>query len=510
MSLPTYEEFLAETQRVAEEFRARHGRDPNAADIRHNSIRRLKLGWSHEEIVNDINGIAVSVQEKPFAKERYDELISEAPAIEVQYTAKFGHPPSPWDLAHNDWRRLMEGYSHLLLMRDLGAEPADIDARHEEIMSRIEERHRQRLTMPGGPSPTTRPEPVIRGVGGSEYGIFVNPAIKRQEMADGYNALGLRHTRVNAMNAWAWRQHPAYPGTIDGLVPLIRPNLDERWDLDAWNERYFEELPIFIDEQNAAGVLPVFTLLELYSWNRHRKPTNVGQDTLPFHYNINGVEWHDSDEAERLEAHLPGTAALYTIARPDEWLSRFIKKFVQAASSRGGVYGIETANEMPEKPLHARIFDRCREAGFTGPIQTNRHEDEPSQYPNMMGDRPYDAIAFHGRARMDDLRQDNEENPDRPRTFIDMFEHNYDGPKYDFSKIVFSSDGCRRSGRPVETTYDWDDLAEVARYVMSYGCPYEHQMTTKMQWVYEGRIDVESMLRIDGPFLRRLKEWENA
>lgn len=349
---------------------------------------------------------------------------------------------------------------------------------------------------PSGPSPT-RPDAVIAGVGASEYGLLTNTTIDRLGFAQALIELEMRHTRVGLMNAWSWRKHPSYAGTVDGLIPILRPALDAPWNLDAWNEEYFDELRALVDLLNGYGVLPVFTIWELYSWNSERKPTPVGQHLLPFQHNVNGLSWSNDE-------------AFGTIGTQGDWLDRFIGKFSEAVA--GTACGAETANESPEKAMHARIFDSLRRHGFTGPIQCNRHEDKPSQYANMisgveagiMDTRAYDAIAFHGRARMSDLDEHNDEPKQRPETFRKMFKHAYQGPTYDFSKIVFSSDGCRQSGAPIERTYDWDALAEVAAYVLSHGSVFEHQLTTKMRWFYNGRIDVADVLNIDGPFLRRI------
>jgi hypothetical protein len=352
---------------------------------------------------------------------------------------------------------------------------------------------------PHGDAPLTRPEPKIVGIGCSEYGALVNTQIDIEAFLNVLGELGCKNTRIGLMNAWAWRETPEVPGSNNGLIPLNRPAYPhEPWDVTDWNPAYFQALREATDIANKAGIVPVYTFLELYSWST-RKPGPMQRFT-PFHHNVNGFRWTDDE-------------ALYVMCSPGDWLWSFAGKVSEALA--GTSAGIEPFNEGPEKALHARIFDAFRSQGFTGPIQCNRNEDKPSQYANMitgvephiLDTRAYDAIAFHGRSSMKWIDHEEDEPAQRPKSFRSMFEHDYRGPKYDPAKVVFSSDGCRQPSHfAVEDTYNWAELSEVARYVTSHGSPFEHQAVTKMRWFKEGRFDLDDIRNIDGPFIRSLVE----
>jgi hypothetical protein len=347
----------------------------------------------------------------------------------------------------------------------------------------------------------SRPEAVIRGVGCSEYGQLANPKVDYKAFNEAIAEEGCTHTRINLLNAWATGL--GTPGTIDGFVPFNRRASGE-WDLFDWRGDYFERLSNIADDCNRRGIVPVFSLWELYMWST-RKGGVPPQHLQPWQNNVNGVFWSDAESDE----------VWGKLATPGDWFWQFAVEFEKAV--RGKSVAVETANEMPEKALHARIFDAFRSAGFNGPIQCNRHEDKPSMYANMisgvepgiMDTRDYATIAFHGRANMSYLDDVEDEPSQRPSTWRAMWDHTYAGPKYDFSKIVLSSDGCRSYNDRVDT-YDWNALTPVAVHAIEHGANYEHQATTKMRWFLEGAFRAEDVHDFDSRLLKpAVAAWKN-
>lgn len=57
----------------------------------------------------------------------YDQFVKEeAPEVEAAYMQAHGHPPGITDVAHNAWRRLVEGWTHENILHDIKGEPLDV------------------------------------------------------------------------------------------------------------------------------------------------------------------------------------------------------------------------------------------------------------------------------------------------------------------------------------------------------------------------------------------------
>jgi hypothetical protein len=348
--------------------------------------------------------------------------------------------------------------------------------------------------IPGGPV-----DKVIRGVGCSEYSLLCN-TIDYSSFLAAIQHFKCRHTRITCWNAWSTGID--YPGVVNGYFPCFK-NLDGRFDMYNWNHEYFNRLRAITEEANARGILPIFSVLELYTWSV-RKSGVPTQSLQPFQNNVNGIYWSDRDS----------DAIWGELAQPGDWIWAFAEKFSRATD--GLTCGLETGNELPEKALHARIFDAFRSAGFVGPIQTNRQEDKPSMYPNMISGvelggvdkRDYSTISWHGKSSMAYLDEEFPENPDRPSSYRKMWDHDYDGPFYPRDKMVFSSDGCRKYNDRIET-YDWSELVPVALQVISEGTSYEHQSCTKMRMYLGGEFNAQDVYDYDSKLLiPAIDAWE--
>jgi hypothetical protein len=287
------------------------------------------------------------------------------------------------------------------------------------------------------------------------------------------------------LDAWAIGAS-AGTGCYDGYLAWTRGS-DGRFDLWHVSQPYLDRLRAYVEAMNAAGILPELSGLELYSWSSRKQglmwvPSAVSQ---PFRFNRQGVSYVGDD-------------ALFRIAQPtaeDGFLRHFYRLVVQTLA--GLAYAVELANEMPEKPLHERLRDSWRNAGYTGTISVNRHEDTPGQYANMkIGQvNTYERIAYHGKR---DLSYLLDEYPDEPtyKTF-DAF---YRSLSYTPWRITLSSDGCRKSAN-VHDAYDYDALGAVAADALGRGCSYEHQSCLKLRGFTEGRIDLADL---ETDWLRRL------
>ncbi len=323
---------------------------------------------------------------------------------------------------------------------------------------------------PAGPVADTWPR---RGL--SYYTSLTDPRLDLPGFAARLRDAGADYTRVWLIDAWAVGQHGT--GQYFGYVPWEEAS-DARFDLWKVSPAYLDHLRVYVETLNAVGVLPQLSGLELYSWSTRKAgmlwvpDANLG----PFRKNRQGVYYADDSAFER-------------IAQPsgeDAFLGHFYRRVVETLA--GTVYAIELANEMPEKPLHGRLKDLWRTAGYLGSLTVNRQDDTPGQFSNMKVGQPggYDRIAYHGKRDLGYLDEVYPEEPVYPsfRAFYAS------GP--DPARIILSSDGCRKS-TDVADAYDYDALAAVFRDALARGSSIEHQSRCKLRGFSENRIDVNDL-----------------
>src|SRR3990167_2582007 len=173
---------------------------------------------------------------------------------------------------------------------------------------------------------------------------MTNPACDSVLWASLLRDAGCDFTRIWLMDAWAIG--PNGPGQYAGFVPWLKDGGGE-FDLALADENYDERLHDYVRIQNEAGITVQCTILELYSWSARKQGMLwvPDQNLGPFRKNKNGVRWGDPDD--------PTFNAL-----PDEVLLAFIARVCDAL--RGLAVCFEPGNEMPEKPMHARIAAAMR------------------------------------------------------------------------------------------------------------------------------------------------------
>src|SRR5690606_25396947 len=151
--------------------------------------------------------------------------------------------------------------------------------------------------------------------------------------------LGVRHTRVWLIDAWA--TGTGETGTYDGFLPIEAPEDAAPWDLEAWRGDYFDRVRQFALQMNGQGIVPAFTLLELYAWSENKQGLLWVPDRNqgPWRHNVNGVKWGEPD-ARTFES------------LPDPWLREFSRRVL--AGLEGTSFVIEIGNEMPNRAMHLR------------------------------------------------------------------------------------------------------------------------------------------------------------
>jgi hypothetical protein len=321
------------------------------------------------------------------------------------------------------------------------------------------------------PPPSVQPWPRI---GLSYYASLTDPRVNLAEFFARLRDAGAGLTRTWLMDAWAIDQ--GGPGQYNGFVPFARNVAPDTWDLDRVRPEYLDRLRAYVEHANAAGIVPLLTGLELYTWSQRKAGLLwvPDQSLLWMQRNRQGVVYRDDDAFNTL-----GTGGNHG------WLGTFYKAVVRTLD--GLAWAPELGNEMPEKPLHYRLRDLWREAGYTGPISINRQEDTPGQFVNMRVGQDFEQIAFHGRRDMAYLDEVFEREPDY-RTFRQFFE----APACDPGRITLSSDGCRKS-TTVGDVYDYDALGAVFRDALARGFAIEHQSALKIRSFVEGRIDLADL-----------------
>lgn len=336
---------------------------------------------------------------------------------------------------------------------------------------------REALGLPTPIPPTPPVTDTWPRLGLSYYTSLTDPRLDLAGFAARLRDAGADYTRVWLMDAWAVRASGG-TGCYDGYVPWQRAS-DGRFDLWNLHPQYLDRLRGYVEQMNAVGVLPQLSGWELYSWSTRKAGMLWVPDANngPFRHNRQGVYYADDTAFDR-------------IAQPsgeDAFLGHFYRRVVQVLD--GTSYTVELANEMPEKALHERLAALWRTAGYLGSLSVNRQDDTPGQYSNMKIGQPggYQRIAYHGKK---DLAYLDEAYPDEPvyKTFRDFY-----ASKPDFSRIILSSDGCRKSTN-VEDAYDYDALAVVAKDILARGGSFEHQSCAKLRgFSPENRIDINDL-----------------
>lgn len=337
------------------------------------------------------------------------------------------------------------------------------------------ERLRRQLGLTSPSAPVTAASDTWPRRGLSFYTSATDPRLDIGGFAARLRDAGAGYTRVWMLDAWAIGGGGT--GCYDGYLPWLRSG-DGRFDLWAVDEAYLERLRDYVEAMNAVGVLPQLSGLDLYTWSNRKQgmlwvpPMHV----QPFRNNRQGICYSDDSAFDRIGQR----------AGQDAFLGHFYGRVVEALD--GLVWAVEVANEMPQKEMHVRLRDLWRLAGFTGSISVNRHEDTPGQFANMKIGREYDRIAYHGKRDMGYL---DEVYPDEPvhKTFRAFY-----ASEPEPSRIILSSDGCRKPGDPnPDDAYDYPALEEVFKDALERGFSVEHQSRIKLRGFTEGRIDLNDL-----------------
>lgn len=323
--------------------------------------------------------------------------------------------------------------------------------------------------LPFPPAPPPEP-PQHRRIGASYYTSLTDPRCDPTAFAAKLREAGCSFTRVWLMDAWAVGQGT---GCYDGFYPWVK-QAGGGYDLASASPSYHARLQVYVKAMNNAGITPILTALERYSWDNAKQGLLWVPDANkgPFRNNIQGLSYTGDDHT------------YFTLAQSGDFLCAFYAQCVRTLS--GLTYEVETGNEMPEKGLHERIRDAWRSAGFTGKIACNRQEDTPGQYTNMKVGTAYDGIAYHGKGHLSYLDEVFDREPTH-KTFRSFFAS---GP--DFSRITLSSDGCRKS-TDVNDAYDYPALAGVAKDILARGGRFEHQSCMKLRGFTHGTIDLNDL-----------------
>jgi hypothetical protein len=310
-------------------------------------------------------------------------------------------------------------------------------------------------------------------VGLSYYTSLTDPRLDLPGFAVRLQDAGADYTRVWLIDAWAIGKGGT--GTYLGWTPWEEAS-DMRFDLWKVNQAYLDRLRLYVETMNAHGILPMLTGWELYSWSKRKEAllwvpdANLG----PFRKNRQGVYYADD-------------GAFTRIAQPsgeDAFLQHFYEAVVKTLA--GTVYTVELGNEMPEKELHLRLKDAWRAAGYAGSLSINRADDTPGQHQNMRIGTTYDRISFHGKREQGYLDEWYADEPTH-KTFRQFYASNPD-----FSRIILSSDGCRKSTNP-DDAYDYDALRDVFRDILARGGSVEHQSALKLRGFTENRLDLNDL-----------------
>jgi len=354
------------------------------------------------------------------------------------------------------------------------------------------------------PQPQPQPVPAHNQLAASFYTAIGDPRLDTEEFSHRLRDLGCTGTRAWLVSAWA--VDFGGPGQIAGWMPWLK--VDDRFDLWTVTEAYLARLYNFVHDMNVAGITPMLTGWELYSWSDAKAgmlwvpDPNLG----PFRNNIQGIKYGQGriGTFDGVKFANPDDEALIVEIGSDAGEHRFLGHFYAEVvkTLRGLRYSVEVGNEMPEKGLNLRLRNLWQQAGFNGWIQVNRNQDTPGQFDNMrIGQADgFDGIAYHGKR---DLGYLDEEFPDeapagRPTTFRSFYALNPDP-----DRITLSSDGCRKT-TDVADAYDYPALTAVAKDAIGRGFEYEHQLALKLRTFTHNRLDLAD-IQYDSVFLKGLQ-----
>jgi hypothetical protein len=319
------------------------------------------------------------------------------------------------------------------------------------------------------------PADVWPRIGLSYYTSLTDPRCPPKEFAKRLADAGANYTRVWLLDAWALG--PSHgTGCYDGYMPWVRDTYGT-FDLDQVSQPYLDRLHEYVEVMNAYGVLPQLSGLDLYTWSDRKKSMLWVPDPARcyFQRNKQGLNYSDDSAFDRIGLRTGSDACL----------GQFYQRCVNTLQDLA--YTVEIANEMPQKELHYRLRDAWRAAGYSGSFSVNRNEDTPGQYVNMRIGDQFDRIAYHGKGTIDYLDDIHSDEPDYP-TFRSWFE----SPKCNPKRMIFSSDGCRKSTN-VDDAYDYRALGEVFKDALNRWCTIEHQSCMKLRGFTHGRIDLNDL-----------------
>lgn len=385
----------------------------------------------------------------------YQQFLYDWPsALTTEYQRVNGRDPALSDVMHGLWGILYEG-------QPVPKEPSPLPPSPSPL--------------PPSPSPPSR-------IGASYYTSLTDPRCDPVAFATRLQDAGCSFTRVWLIDAWAVGVNGI--GQYEGFVPWERDA--GIFDLERVSGAYLDRLSLYVDAMNAHGITPQLSGLELYSWSDRKAgmlwvpDANLG----PFRRNRQGLRYADD-------------SAFTNIATGGR--HQFLEQCYTAVVKMldGLRFLVEIGNELPEKPLHYRLRDAWRRAGYVGPISVNRQDDTPGQYVNMKIGQEFEDIAYHGKKTWAYLDEDFPREP----TFRTFRQFYASGP--DFSRITLSSDGARKTTN-VEDAYDYAGLRDVARDSMARGGQYEHQLALKLRGFTHGRIDLDD-IQYDLPLLKSLQ-----
>jgi hypothetical protein len=347
------------------------------------------------------------------------------------------------------------------------------------------------VVTPPAPQPVHRPPVVWPMVGLSHYLALGDPDFDWPRFLDFSKQHGVGYHRTWLIDAWATKD---IGGLYDGFLPCRRRS-DGRFDLFDWRAAFFARLRTVTDQSNERGIVPLWTLLELYSWSTRKQHATVPDANWNlFRFNVNGISWGTPDDKTFGAPPFEGEGL------PDHWFRSFCERVLEALGPSS--YALLVGNETPEKDMHWRIETMLRDLGYQGEIVINRNEDGPGQPFNMgmvgTGGHAYDRHEFHVGTADESYTSGylDHEHPEeaphgRPTTLRELFS------RVDPARLIISSDGD--GGRIVSAQ------TALAREVLQLGGSFERQCNLKRRRFFvDGSLQM-SDLDAEIPFLTAIR-----
>jgi hypothetical protein len=266
-------------------------------------------------------------------------------------------------------------------------------------------------------------KPTVLITSGEHYGALINDDFDYERYLDELAEFGFNQTRVFSGSFIEPRdkfvvgyRNPLAPRP-GGLVSPWPVTQGGKFDLEAWNPRYFQRLRDFVAAAEKRGIVVELVLFSaLYEYERW--------DANPFNpaNNVNGVESIDPTRLYTLDNE-------QVLAYQDE----LVRKLVSEVRSFGNVYFevinegyaepayatdewethiIETIEEaeagLPHQHLIARNYDHTEPVTGTHPsvsVHNFHYQRDPSQYGNLDGVLAFDETGLQG-IRDDPYRTD--------------------------------------------------------------------------------------------------------